>query len=200
MTKASRTRLDVDERRALLLDAAAQLFDAHAFDDVSVEDVARAAGVSKGLLYHYFPGKRELYVAHVERGATNVLTAIQEAVAAVDLAAGNDERLRAALRGWMLHVQAHPRTYEAVVRGGHAADTDVQRIAAGLRKRFAQLLGHALGPVATSNRGRILTMGWIGFVESATLAWVHAADDVPSDVLIDAAVRVLASSLAIDTD
>src|SRR5512144_2015136 len=58
-----RIRLDNDERRAQLLSLARKAFSDRSYDDVSIDDLAREAKISKGLLYHYFPTKRDLYVA-----------------------------------------------------------------------------------------------------------------------------------------
>src|SRR3954452_404911 len=62
MAAPRRVRLQIDERRAQLLELGIRLFSTHAYDDISIDDVADAAGISKGLLYHYFQGKREFYV------------------------------------------------------------------------------------------------------------------------------------------
>ncbi len=51
------SRLHLDERRRQLLDAGAALFAEHAFEEISMRQIAEAAGVSKALLYHYFPSK-----------------------------------------------------------------------------------------------------------------------------------------------
>jgi len=62
-TRAYR-RLGVEERRAQLLGAALTLFAHRAPDDVSIDEVAAAAGVSRPLVYRYFPGGRQqLYEA-----------------------------------------------------------------------------------------------------------------------------------------
>src|SRR5580765_6635428 len=70
---APRARLEVDERRAQLVALGVELFAARSYDEVSIDELARAAGISKGLLYHYFPTKRDFYVATVEEGATQLL-------------------------------------------------------------------------------------------------------------------------------
>ena len=61
--KRTRIRLETDERRAQLLELAKRAFSDRSYDDVSIDDLAREAKISKGLLYHYFPTKRDLYVA-----------------------------------------------------------------------------------------------------------------------------------------
>ena len=68
-----RARLGVDERRAQLLELGLQLFSDHSYDELGVDDIARAAGISKGLLYHYFPSKRDYYVEVVRRAAGELL-------------------------------------------------------------------------------------------------------------------------------
>lgn len=66
MTDARRTRLDPDLRREQILGAATALFRTDPYDAVSLEAVAERAGVTRGLLHHYFGSKRSLYLAVVE--------------------------------------------------------------------------------------------------------------------------------------
>ena len=61
------SRLDPEQRREQILDAANALFAERAYDEVSIEDIARAAGVTRGLVHHYFGGRKEVYIALVER-------------------------------------------------------------------------------------------------------------------------------------
>src|ERR1700733_366099 len=68
-TEPAYTRLQVDERRRQLLDAGAALFAQHSYEEISMRDIARAAGVSKPLLYHYFPSKIDLFKAAVAEKA-----------------------------------------------------------------------------------------------------------------------------------
>ena len=71
-----RVRLDNDARRAQLLLLARRAFSDRSYDEVSIDDLAREAKISKGLLYHYFPTKRDLYVA----GLREIADALVEAV------------------------------------------------------------------------------------------------------------------------
>ena len=68
MELTRRRRLSTDERREQLLAAGAELLGRRPYDEVSIEEIAAAAGVSKGLLYHYFPTKKDFVVAALERG------------------------------------------------------------------------------------------------------------------------------------
>src|SRR4051794_17797661 len=61
--RPSRRRLSVDERRDELIAAALELFSNRQPEDISIDEVADAAGASRALVYHYFGGKQELYLA-----------------------------------------------------------------------------------------------------------------------------------------
>ena len=63
MASPSRTRLDLDARRRQLVEIGLELFSERAYDEIAIDDIAAQAGISKGLLYHYFPSKRDFYVA-----------------------------------------------------------------------------------------------------------------------------------------
>jgi AcrR family transcriptional regulator len=69
----TRTRLEVEQRRAQLLTLGQELFSSSTYDELSIDDIARAAGISKGLLYHYFPSKRDYYVATIRVAAGELL-------------------------------------------------------------------------------------------------------------------------------
>ena len=63
------TRLDVDERRRRLLELGAELFARHGYEELSMARIAREAGISKALLYHYFPSKQAYFAATLEQAA-----------------------------------------------------------------------------------------------------------------------------------
>src|SRR3954449_6596950 len=60
-------RLDPGQRREQILDAANALFAGRPYDEVSIEDIANAAGVSRGLVHHYFGGRKDVYIGLLER-------------------------------------------------------------------------------------------------------------------------------------
>jgi AcrR family transcriptional regulator len=72
MTEPAYTRLQVDERRRRLLDLGADLFARHSFAELSMARIAREAGISKALLYHYFPSKQDYFVATLQEAATEL--------------------------------------------------------------------------------------------------------------------------------
>lgn len=69
MTSGTRRRMGVEERRQQLIGVALELFSHRSPDDVSIDEIAAAAGISRPLVYHYFPGKLSLYEAALRRAA-----------------------------------------------------------------------------------------------------------------------------------
>src|SRR5690349_6850769 len=71
-----RVRLDVDERRAQLLELGLNIFGSSDYESISIDDIAAKAGMSKGLLYHYFASKRGFYVAVIRHAAEKLRASI----------------------------------------------------------------------------------------------------------------------------
>ncbi|WP_332460883.1 TetR family transcriptional regulator [Thauera sinica] len=72
------------ERRRLILDAAAQLFAAEGYDRTSIRDIARNVGLLPGSVYHYFPSKRELFLAVHREGFERTLERVRNAATSSD--------------------------------------------------------------------------------------------------------------------
>ena len=72
MAEPAYTRLHVDERRRQLLHEGARLFAEHAYAELSMARIAREAGISKALLYHYFPSKQDFFLATLRQGAEEI--------------------------------------------------------------------------------------------------------------------------------
>src|SRR5438034_2757950 len=109
-----RIRLDNDERRAQLLALARKAFSDRSYDEVSIDDLAREAKISKGLLYHYFPTKRDLYVA----GLREIAEELVQKVTAVPGDLPPAEGIRAGLDAFLEHISHHARAYVSLMRGG----------------------------------------------------------------------------------
>src|SRR5690349_7030029 len=106
-------RLSPDDRRAQLLDLAVRMFAERPYDDFSMDELAAAAGVSKGLLYHYFDSKRSLYT-EVLRGAAAELMGLMRPQPELPLA----DQLRAALLAYMTYVRERAALYRHKLRIG----------------------------------------------------------------------------------
>jgi len=185
-----RARLDVEERRRRLVALGMELFSERTYDDVSIDELAQAAGISKGLLYHYFPTKRDFYVATVREAAEQLLarTATPEHMDPL-------ERLRAGVDAYLEYVSKHGKPYQALLRSGVGADTEVASIVDQTRQAFgARLLEGA--PV--KERGPLVELvlrGWVGFVEAATVEWLDHKRRIDRGALRDLLVKVLLDAI-----
>lgn len=173
-----RARLGVDERRAQLLELGLQLFSDHSYDELGVDDIARAAGISKGLLYHYFPSKRDYYVEVVRRAAGELLARTDGA----PHAEVSVEALRGALDAYLDFVDQHARSYVALVRGGIGSDPEVVQLLEATRRTLTERIVSRISADAPPPLLRLALRGWIGLVESASLDWLDRRE-VPREQL-----------------
>jgi len=166
-----RERLRPDARKAQLLELGIRLFTERPYDDFTMDEVAALASVSKGLLYHYFPTKREFYMAALREATGEMLRLIEPS-----LSLPPPQAMRGALDAYLGFVEEHASPYRAVLRGGVGADPGVQRIADDFRDAMAErLLNGARIPLPTPEQ-RLAVRGWIGFVEAASLDWIERRD------------------------
>ena len=195
-----RVRLDNDERRAQLLTLARKAFSDRSYDEVSIDDLAREAKISKGLLYHYFPTKRDLYVA----GLREIAEELVQTLTSVPLDLPPAVRVGRSLDAYLDFVTEHSRAYVSLLRGGIGSDPEVAAVITGVRKRLAEsfLDGSPLQPMLAGKPAfETAVRGWLGFVEHASIDWLETARmprdqlrDLLSDVLL-AIMRVVAPQL-----
>ena len=159
--------MDVEERRRQLVELGLDLFSTRPYDEVSIDELAKEAGISKGLLYHYFPTKHHFYVATVRAAARQLLerTATPETMDPV-------ERLGAGLDAYLDYVLRHGPAYEALLRSGVGADAEVTRIVEETREAMCARLVEGAPVDASSALVRVAVRGWLGFCEAAVLEWL----------------------------
>jgi AcrR family transcriptional regulator len=180
-----RTRLDPDRRREELIDAASELFESRPYDRLSTEEIARWCGVSEGLIYHYFGGKRGLYTASLERTLADFLGAIEDPGPPLPL----DQRLRHSIDSYLDFVEQYPRSYAAVLRGGIGMDDEVHALIEGAREGFCAMIARGLGIEKPSPSFVVAIWGWMGFVENSCARWV-ALREIPRVELRDLLVHM----------
>jgi AcrR family transcriptional regulator len=164
----------MDSRRAQLLELGVRLFGTRAYDEVSIDDIAASANMSKGLLYHYFGGKRAFYVAVVSDAARRLLAAIEP-----DLELPPPERALAGIDAYVRFVEERADAYAALVTGGLGADPKIAEILEAARQEIVgtiitNLL--AMGLDRPRPAYRLALRGWIGGVEAACVDWLRRRD------------------------
>ena len=174
-----RVRLQTDERREQLLRIGLDFFGSRPYGDVSTSDIAREAGVSHGLLFHYFGDKRRYYV--------EVLRSVADRLATAQVASEEDisamERLRAALRAQVEFAESHTEAYHALISGGNGADAELAAVVEDARWRGIGLILDTLQVEQPDTQLRIALRGWQGFTEGAIVEWLKERD-LPRDELV----------------
>ena len=185
----ARKRLGVEARRTQLIELGIEAFGAEPYDAVSVEEVAARAGTSKGLLYHYFPTKRDFYIATLAEVSKRLLER-------TDFSSDPDPigRLSKGLQAYFAFIERHGAAYGSLLRSGVGMDRQALAIIEATRNVFAERLIQAFETQLTP-LARIALVGWIGFVEATSLDWV-AKKSVERDDLVNLWVGQLLSLTA----
>ena len=129
-----RERLQRDARIQRILTASQRLFSTQAYDEIAIEDLAAAAGMSKGLLYHYFASKRNLYVATVAH-------VLRQMAHFTDFSPD----LHAGLSQMLSLFEQSPGLAKMVLRGGIGVDREVEGLLAAYRQQQLERLYQSLG-------------------------------------------------------
>jgi AcrR family transcriptional regulator len=162
-------RLENDERRRRLLELGARLFTEHAYDEISMSQIAREAGISKALLYHYFPSKREYFVATLAGGAEELRALVEPNP---DLPPA--EALATALNAYLAWIDDNADAYAKLFRSAGAVP-EVRELVEGIRAASADRILEGLD--ATANpRARTAVHGWLWFMDGACLDWIAHRD------------------------
>jgi AcrR family transcriptional regulator len=182
------SRLQVDERRRQLLEAGTRVFTEHSYDDASMAGVARAAGISKGLLYHYFPSKRDLFVATLEAAAAELREITQP-----DPALPIPEQLVTVLDAYLSWIEEHADSYVKLLESATGSD-DVRSYMAQMRantvERMIDVLVRGGDPAAV----RTALHGFLWFIDGACLDWL-ANRDLTRDQLRDMLATAFAGAI-----
>jgi AcrR family transcriptional regulator len=192
----SRTRLAVDTRREQLLRTGVELLSVRTPDEISVEDVAHSAGISRGLLYHYFEDRDAFVVAVLERASEELRQALRG-----DPGLGDREQIEAAIDAFIGYAEAHAAGFRAVLTGGV-----VNRKVAALieRTRERDLDAFVAGVAATtgdpdaarhSNLLRAALHAHMHFMEGAVVRWLTHRE-ITREQLRELILRALDGTLA----
>jgi AcrR family transcriptional regulator len=164
-------RLDVDERRRRLLEQGAELFSRHAYADLSMAAIAREAGISKALLYHYFPSKQAFFVATLEQQAAELAARVDD----VDPALPPPAQLAAALDAFLGWVEEHAEGYGKLLVGA-ATHPEVRELVEGVRQQTAERILAGIAPDPAPPAVRAAVHGWLWFMDGVLADWLEHRD------------------------
>ncbi len=166
-------RLDHDERRAQILACARRLFSERNYDAVSTSEIAREAGVARGLLHHYFGTKRELYLEVVR-------SLVRMPSNPVPLQAPGRELeivIEESVDRWLMMIERNRGTWLAAIGSrGLGRDPEVEEIMEQAREQAADRLIEALQTYEAAQAPpvlRALIRAYSGFAEAASVQWLE---------------------------
>ncbi|MFE7570197.1 TetR/AcrR family transcriptional regulator [Streptomyces sp. NPDC057539] len=168
MTTGVRRRMGVEERRQQLIGVALELFSRRSPEDVSIDEIAAAAGISRPLVYHYFPGKQSLYEAAVRRAADDLATRFVE-----PREGPLGARLLRVMGRFFDFVDEHGAGFFALMRGGPAVGSSTANamIDEVRQAAYEQILAH-LGVGDPPARLELVVRSWVSLAETKALIWL----------------------------
>ncbi|MEU5901013.1 MULTISPECIES: TetR/AcrR family transcriptional regulator [Streptomyces] len=155
-------------RRAELIAIGRKLFADTSYDALSMDDIARHAGVAKGLIYYYFKSKRGYYLAIIEDSVADL---VARAGRHDDLPPV--ERVRRTVDGYLRYAENHQAAYRTIISGGVGFDAEVHAIRDGVREALIGAIAEgAYGRKDIPQLARTALIGWLCGVEGITLDWI----------------------------
>jgi AcrR family transcriptional regulator len=171
MAEPAYTRMQVDDRRRQLLELGAALFSTHSFGELSMARIAREAGISKALLYHYFPSKQDFFVATLWQGAQEIAlrTEPDPDLPPMEALAGSLD----AFLGWIEENELAYRKLMESVGSVPEVKALIDDIRDATSARILDGLGTGDPPPP---RIRAAARAWLWFMDGAILDWLEHRD------------------------
>ena len=183
---STRVRLSPEQRREQLLELGVRLIADRPIEEFSVELLAEQAGVSRGLLYHYFGGLREFLHAVLRQMADELF----EATAPVDHP-DLVHRLRVSLENYLGFVRAHQTAYRSFMQAALGGSPEIREIyeegrAALVDRIFDSATAEELAEVGIVDTpaARLFARGWSAMVEDVLMSWLDDPRGMDEDELV----------------
>lgn len=190
-SRTQRVRMQPDERREQLIDIGVRMLSTRPIEDLSIDALADEAGISRGLLYHYFANKTEFHVAVVKK--------LSEDLYLITAPTSDEDplvQLRLSLEAYVAYVVENHDAYVALVRAVTSGNPEMLQIyrdarAALVERLFDRADNLGLEGIADTPATRLLADSWAIFVEDLVLAWIADDAGLTRDELLDKLVGVL---------
>ena len=165
-------RLAPGERRAQILRVAVEAFRSRPYDEVSLDEIAEAAGIARGLINHHFGTKRDLYVEVVRWLMRSPELPVPEYVQGATVRSRLDDSVGV----WLSAIERSRDLWLAAMSTAGMGDPEIASIIEATReqaaRRLAEVMG--LGPVAELSAERMgLLRAWEALAEGAIRQWLE---------------------------
>lgn len=187
-----RRRLSAQDRRRQLLGIGLAMIVEKPIQDLSLDDVAAEAGISRGLLFHYFPTKTDFYLACIAAAGRRMLRNT-----APDPTLPPEEQVVETTRRMVEQIERRRGFYLALVHGHAVADPRVGEVMESVRDVSTERVVAALG---VPERQRDVVRAWWAYTEDRALTWSAVPTGerpVPVSVLVAECVAALHALLAL---
>jgi AcrR family transcriptional regulator len=181
-------RMDVDERRTQLLERGAELFTSHPYDELSMKEIAAEVGISKALLYHYFPSKQAFFEATLSAWAEQLRERTEP-----DPELSPVEQLTASLDAFLAMVEENAAAYRNLMQSATGVP-EIRNLIEEVRRATAQRILSGLYPSEPPPKARTAVSGWLWFMDGACLNWIEHRD-IGREELRDLLLGVLMGAL-----
>jgi len=165
-TVATRSRMSGGDRRRQLVEIGWKLLQSRPIHEMALDEVAAEAGISRTLLFHYFPTKGDFYAAVVEAAGERMLKPVRVATDATPT-----ERVRTLIDGFVRLVERNRIGYASLVRGAGGGDVRVVEAMARVRDALVPRWLAAAGRDDAGPLARLILRGWLVGMEETVLAW-----------------------------
>jgi AcrR family transcriptional regulator len=193
---ARRRRLPREQRRQAILGAARELLLERGYGELTMERVARAAGVSKALVYDHFGHRREVYLAILADEQVRLVQRLAPALAAGDRAT----RVRSSVRAFLELVTEYGDGYAELFRNPVAHDPELAVELARVREGVADMVASVIaGDVGVPvEQVKLPAYAVVGAMEAAAdrLTRVPAARRPPIETTTDVLARLIWQGLS----
>ncbi|MDX6634631.1 MAG: hypothetical protein QOF06_834 [Solirubrobacterales bacterium] len=170
MSEPSYRRMDVDERRTQLLERGAELFTSHPYDELSMNKIAAEVGISKALLYHYFPSKQAFFEETLGAWAERLRERTEP-----DPELSPVEQLTKSLDGFLSLVEENAVAYRNLMQSATSVPA-IRDLIEEVRRATAERILEGLYPEEAPPKARTAVSGWLWFMDGACLNWIEHRD------------------------
>lgn len=188
-TATPRTRLAPDERRTQLLDLGVSLLATRSLDELTIDVLAEEAGISRGLLYHYFGSKHAFREAVVRRAVDDLIEQTAPPAGGEPL-----ERLLASVAAYVDYVVANYEGYVSIVRGAAGGNESLRELYDETRNALTDRIftEDAQGEIIPDTpAARLMVRGWAALGEELVLTWIEDPGDVSREQLLESLTAAL---------
>ncbi|MCS7198537.1 MAG: TetR/AcrR family transcriptional regulator [Candidatus Bipolaricaulota bacterium] len=191
---------DKELTRGRILDAAEKLFAQKGFHETAMEEIVRAAKVSKGGVYFHFPSKEALFFALLDKLADALQQEVQQEIAR---RRGAVNKIQGALEVVLRTLSGKRRLAQILLRQGYGLGPAFERKRLEIYSRFAQLIQKYLDEAAAegsipSINTEITAYAWLGAINELVLRWIYTGEPDPLTETLPALLEIFLRGIGIE--